>query len=72
MSQFLKKLVRFLTAWAWHDFLLSVSRVEWKYGRSIDGTPKDWQEWIDVRTSLKEVGQLRAPYEVSDQAKVKK
>ena len=45
----MKRLVRLLTRWAWDDFLFDVGRVEWKYGREDDGTPKDWDEWNNVR-----------------------
>lgn len=57
------RLVRRISAWAWDDMLFDVSRVEWKYGRYDDNTPKDWTEWNNVRAHLLEAGKLRQPLE---------
>ena len=59
MKDKLQRLVRLLSRWAWEDFLFSVGRVEWKYGRTDDGKPKDWTEWEDVRDGLREIGRFR-------------
>lgn len=55
------RIVRRLSAWAWEDMLFDVGRVEWKYGRNEDGTPKNWTECHNVRTHLREAGKLRQP-----------
>jgi len=44
--------------------LWDVGRVEWKYGRTDDGKPKNWSEWDDVRVHLREAGKLRQPQEL--------
>lgn len=62
MSEFIRlaqRLVRRLSAWAWHDFLFDVGRVEWRYGRDQNGAAKDWAGWNAVREHLREAGQLR-------------
>ena len=38
------------------------ARVEWKYGRTDDGTPKNWIEWNNLRESLAEY--VRQPHEI--------
>lgn len=57
----IRSLVRRLSAWAWDDMLFDVGRVEWKYGRNENGTPKNWTEWNNVRVHLREAGKLRQP-----------
>lgn len=64
MKNKLKKLIRRLTRFAWDDFLYDVARVEWKYGRNDNGTPKQWTEWVHVRDHLREVKSLRKPEEL--------
>lgn len=54
-----KRFVRKLSAWAWSEMLFDVGRVEWKYGRADNGEPKDWTEWNNIRTHLREAGMLR-------------
>jgi hypothetical protein len=58
------RLVRRLSAWAWEEMLFDVGRVEWKYGRTDDGKPKNWTEWNNVRVHLREAGKLRQPQEL--------
>lgn len=58
------KLVRKLTSFAWKEMLWDVSRVEWKFGRNEDGSPKDWDEWNNIREHLVENGSLRQPKEI--------
>ncbi len=58
------RLVRRLSLFAWEEMLWDVSRVEWKYGRTDDGKPKDWDEWNNVRDHLREVKRLRKPEEL--------
>lgn len=60
----LKRLVRRWSRFAWSEMLCDVSRVEWKYGRNDNGTPKDWDEWNDVREHLRESDSLRQPNEL--------
>lgn len=60
----IRSLVRRLSAWAWDDMLFDVGRVEWKYGRNDNGTPKNWTEWNNVRVHLREAGKLRQPQEL--------
>lgn len=59
-----KRVIRRLSAWAWEEMLFDVSRVEWKYGRNDNGTPKNWTEWNNVRVHLQETGNLRQPQEL--------
>ena len=59
-----QRLVRRLSAWAWDEMLFDVGRVEWKYGRNDNGTPKNWTEWNNVRVHLREAGKLRQPQEL--------
>ena len=40
----------------------AAARVEWKYGRNDDGTPKRWKEWDDLREALGE--HVRQPHEL--------
>ena len=56
----LQHLVRRYNALAW-----DASRVEWKYGRFDDGTPKEWPEWDNLRDSLAEY--VRQPQELGGQ-----
>ena len=51
-------MVRALTRFAWKNVLFDVGRVEWKFGRHDDNSPKDWVEWSNIRAHLKESGQL--------------
>ena len=51
-------MVRRFSRFAWSDMLFDVGRVEWKYGRNDNGTPKDWEEWNAVRVHLREAGEL--------------
>ena len=60
----MKRFVRWLTRWAWNEMLWDVARVEWKFGRHDDGTPRDWCEWDSVREHLREHGAQRAPWEI--------
>jgi hypothetical protein len=60
----LQRFVRLLSAWAWKEMLWDVGRVEWKYGRTEDGTPKYWEEWNNIRVHLREAGKLRQPQEL--------
>ena len=53
----LQHLVRRYNALAW-----DASRVEWKYGRHSDGTPKGWTCWDNLRDSLAEY--VRQPQEL--------
>lgn len=41
----------------------AATRVEWKFGRNDDGSPKDWTEWNDLRESLGE--RVRRPQELA-------
>jgi len=59
-----QRLVRRLSAWAWDEMLWDVGRVEWKYGRTDDGKPKNWTEWNNIRVHLREAGKLRQPQEL--------
>lgn len=34
------------------DVIAALQRVELKFGRFDDGSPKDWQEWVDFRAAL--------------------
>ena len=63
LSALALRLVRRLSRFAWDDMLFDVGRVEWKYGRTDDGRPKDWTEWNYVRAHLREAGKLRQPQE---------
>lgn len=40
----------------------AAARVEWKYGRTDDGKPKDWKEWNDLRECLGD--RVRQPQEL--------
>lgn len=64
MKDKIKRFVRLLSRWAWEDFLYDVGRVEMKYGRLDDGTPKDWTEWSNVRDGLREMKRIRSPWEI--------
>jgi len=59
-----QRFVRRLSRFAWNEMLWDVGRVEWKYGRTDDGKPKNWKEWDDVRVHLREAGKLRQPQEL--------
>jgi hypothetical protein len=59
-----QRIVRRLSAWAWDEMLWDVGLVEWKYGRTDDGKPKNWTEWNNVRVHLREAGKLRQPQEL--------
>jgi hypothetical protein len=59
-----QRLVRRLSRFAWQEMLWDVGRVEWKYGRTDDGKPKNWDEWNNVRAHLREAGKLRQPQEL--------
>jgi hypothetical protein len=61
---FFRKWVRRLSRFAWSEMLWDVSRVEWKYGRNDDGSPKNWDEWNNVRDHLQEHRSLRRPEEL--------
>jgi hypothetical protein len=58
------KWVRRLSKFAWGEMLWDVGRVEWKYGRTDEGLPKNWTEWDNVRDHLREAGTLRRPEEL--------
>ena len=60
----LQHLVRRYNALAW-----DASRVEWKYGRTDDGKPKEWPEWDNLRDSLAEY--VRQPRELGGQNEAK-
>ena len=62
----IQRIVRRLTKWAWDEMLFDVSRVEWKYGRLDDGSPKNWNEWNNIRDHLREFGKLRRPQELNN------
>lgn len=64
LKDLLKRFIRRLSAWAWEEMLYDVSRVEWNFGRSNTGIPKNWTEWNNVRSHLREVGKLRQPQEL--------
>lgn len=59
------KIIRRISRFAWREMLFDVARVEWKYGRYDDGTPKDWTEWNNVRNHLKETKNLRNSFELT-------
>jgi len=61
----LLQLVRRLTRFAWQEFMQDVSRIEVRYGRNDDGSPKRWKEWQGVRDHLKEAGMLTKSEEVT-------
>jgi hypothetical protein len=61
----MNKLIRRLTKFAWKEFLWDVSRVEWKFGRTNEGLPKDWDEWNNIREHLRELNSLRQPQELN-------
>jgi hypothetical protein len=63
-NQQVQRLVRRLSRFAWEEMLRDVGRVEWKYGRTDDGKPKNWDEWNLVRAHLREAGKLRQPQEL--------
>jgi hypothetical protein len=63
----LDRLVRRLSRFAWEEMLWDVGRVEWKYGRTDDGKPKNWDEWNNVRAHLREAGKLRQPETVKQE-----
>jgi hypothetical protein len=63
-NQQVQRLVRRLSRFAWEEMLWDVGRVEWKYGRTDDGKPKNWDEWNNVRAHLREAGKLRQPQEL--------
>jgi hypothetical protein len=44
------------------ELRFAAARVEWKYGRTDDGKPKNWVEWNDLRDSLGE--HVRQPHEI--------
>lgn len=63
-SCWLQRVVRRLSIFAWQEMLWDVGRVEWKYGRTEEGQPKNWTEWENVRGHLRETGYLRQPQEL--------
>jgi hypothetical protein len=62
----IQRIVRKLTKWAWEEMLFDVSRVEYKYGRLDDGSPKNWEEWNNIRLHLRESEKLRQPQELDN------
>lgn len=66
MTDLLKRIIRRLSQFAWESMLDDVGRVEWKYGRTLDGIPKDWDEWNNLRSHLRECGRLRKPEELEE------
>ena len=46
----------------YNSLAFDAARVEWKYGRSDDGKPKNWIEWNNLRESLAEY--VRQPHEI--------
>ncbi len=61
----LLRLVRRLTRFAWQEFMQDVSRIEVRYGRYDDGSPKRWREWQGVRDHLNEAGMIIKSKEVT-------
>jgi len=60
----IKRLIQRLSKFAWDEMLWDVARVEYKFGRNDNGTPKDWTEWNNVRKHLRDAGALRLPAEM--------
>jgi hypothetical protein len=70
VAQMMERLIdngEYRVKWEWafsslEELARDAARVEWKFGCADDGTPKDWQEWKDLRASVEKSGVgLRGP-----------
>jgi hypothetical protein len=60
----IKAITRRLTLWAWEEVVFNIARIESKYGRYDNRSPKNWTEWNNVRDNLRELNRLRKPEEL--------